>query len=95
SKISMRTIERTTAFKRDFKRVAKGPHRAALDTDLRRIIELLVVDAALEIRHRDHALTGNWKDYRGGLPRTRGFRPRCFSLMRRRWRRLPRSSVGI
>lgn len=64
SKISMRTIERTTAFKRDFKRVAKGPHRAALDTDLRRIIELLVVDAPLEIRHRDHALTGNWKDYR-------------------------------
>ncbi|WP_241503110.1 type II toxin-antitoxin system RelE/ParE family toxin [Komagataeibacter melaceti] len=44
----MSADERTTAFKRDFKRVAKGPHRAALDTDLRRIIELLVADAPLE-----------------------------------------------
>ena len=60
----MRTIERTTAFRRDFKREAKGPRRNVLDTDLRRIIEALATDAPLEARHRDHALTGNWKDYR-------------------------------
>src|SRR3546814_8143105 len=64
SPIFMRTIERTTAFRRDFKREAKGPRRNVLDTDLRRIIEALATDAPLEARHRDHALTGNWKDYR-------------------------------
>ncbi|MCL1860475.1 MAG: type II toxin-antitoxin system YafQ family toxin [Proteobacteria bacterium] len=60
----MRTIERTTAFKRDFKREAKGPYRVLLDTELRKIIEALANDEPLEARHRDHALTGNWKDYR-------------------------------
>lgn len=60
----MRTIERTTAFKRDFKREAKGQHRQILDTDFRRIIEALACDKPLEIRHRDHALGNNWKGYR-------------------------------
>lgn len=64
SPIFMRTIERTTAFRRDFKREAKGPRRNVLDTDLRRIIEALATDTPLEARQRDHALTGNWKDYR-------------------------------
>lgn len=60
----MRTIERTTAFKRDFKREAKGRHRALLDTDLREIIVALANDVPLHERHRDHSLTGNWKAYR-------------------------------
>lgn len=60
----MRTIERTTAFKRDFKREAKGPHRGVLDTDLRSLIEALAKDLPLPERHRDHALIGDWKDYR-------------------------------
>jgi len=60
----MRTIERTTAFKRDFKREAKGPHRGLLNTDLRQIVIALANDAPLDERHRDHALTGNWKHYR-------------------------------
>nr|WP_050455893.1 type II toxin-antitoxin system YafQ family toxin [Candidatus Burkholderia verschuerenii] len=60
----MRTIERTTAFRRDFKREARGPHRGLLDTDLRQVIEALANDQPLEPRHRDHALTSNWKDYR-------------------------------
>jgi mRNA interferase YafQ len=60
----MRTIERTTAFKRDFKREAKGQHRDILDTDLRQIITALVCDSPLEVRHRDHALSNNWKGYR-------------------------------
>jgi mRNA interferase YafQ len=60
----MRTIERTTAFKRDFKRVAKGPYRNLLDTDLKRIVAALATGEPLEARYRDHALTGNWKDYR-------------------------------
>mgnify|MGYP001806106545 CR=1 FL=1 len=60
----MRTIERTTAFKRDFKREAKGPHRSVLDTDLRQIILALATDQPLEPRHRDHALGSNWRGYR-------------------------------
>ena len=60
----MRTIERTTAFKRDFKREAKGPHSAVLDTDLRQIIAALANDQPLEPKHRDHALSSNWKGYR-------------------------------
>ncbi|MEW5887204.1 MAG: type II toxin-antitoxin system YafQ family toxin [Pseudomonadota bacterium] len=60
----MRKIERTTAFKRDFKREGKGPHRAVLDTDLKQIIASLANDEPLAAKHRDHALTGDWKHYR-------------------------------
>ncbi|WP_078705760.1 type II toxin-antitoxin system YafQ family toxin [Bartonella sp. WD16.2] len=60
----MRTIERTAVFKRDFKREMKGRHRHLLESDLRKIIEALANDQPLEPRHRDHALTGNWSDYR-------------------------------
>jgi len=60
----MRKIEVTTAFKRDFKREAKGPHRAILDTDLKQIISRLAGDMPLSAKLRDHALTGNWKHYR-------------------------------
>lgn len=60
----MRTIERTTAFRRDFKREAKGRHRSILDTELRQVIVALASDEPLEPRHRDHALSNDWKDYR-------------------------------
>lgn len=60
----MRTIERTTAFKRDYKREAKGPHRTDLDMLLREIVGALAYDQALPDRCRDHALTGGWKHYR-------------------------------
>ncbi|AQX30599.1 type II toxin-antitoxin system YafQ family toxin [Bartonella schoenbuchensis] len=60
----MRTIERTTIFKRDFKREMKGRYRHLLESDLRKIIEALANDQPLEPRHHDHALTGNWSDYR-------------------------------
>ncbi len=60
----MRKIEPTTAFKRDFKRESKGTHRAALDTDLKLIITDLANDVPLAAKHRQHALTGNWKNYR-------------------------------
>ncbi len=60
----MRQIERSTAFKRDFKREAKGLHRATLVTDLRAILEALAADRPLEPRHRDHDLSGEWVGYR-------------------------------
>jgi mRNA interferase YafQ len=60
----MRRIERTGAFRRDFKREAKGQHRATLDADLAGVISALAEDRPLSARHRDHALTGDWKDFR-------------------------------
>jgi mRNA interferase YafQ len=60
----MRTIERSTAFKRDYKREAKGRHRATLDADLMPVLAALADDKPLEPRHRDHDLSGDWAGYR-------------------------------
>lgn len=60
----MRTIERTGQFKRDYKRRARGRHRTTLDADLVSVLLALANDRLLEPRHRDHALAGDWKDYR-------------------------------
>lgn len=60
----MRTIEWTSQFKRDYKREGKGQHRATLDVDLFPVMDTLANDQLLEPRYRDHALTGEWKDYR-------------------------------
>lgn len=60
----MRRIEPTGQFRRDYKREAKGRHRATLDADLQSVLEALVNDQPLDPRHRDHALTGDWKDHR-------------------------------
>ncbi|MEZ5904028.1 MAG: type II toxin-antitoxin system YafQ family toxin [Geminicoccaceae bacterium] len=60
----MRKIERTTRFKRDYKREAKGRHRDSLDRDLLAVVGLLARDAALPVSLRDHALAGDWQDHR-------------------------------
>ncbi len=60
----MRTIEWTGQFKRDYRRESKGQHRATLDSDIFSVIDLLANDSPLEIRRRDHQLTGEWKDHR-------------------------------
>jgi mRNA interferase YafQ len=60
----MRTIKRTTKFKRDYKRETKGIYRAVLDELLRAALVLLVVDEPLPERLRDHPLSGDWKDHR-------------------------------
>ena len=60
----MRAPDYTGQFKRDYKREAKGQHLATLDADLRAVLFALLADEPLEARHRDHALTGEWKDHR-------------------------------
>jgi mRNA interferase YafQ len=60
----MPTIDRSSAFKRDYKREAKGQHRATLDADLIPILIALANDHSLEPRHCDHGLSGNWAGYR-------------------------------
>jgi len=60
----MRTIERTNAFKRDFKRVRATPRHRDIIELLPEVATLLANDTPLPERYRDHALTGNWKDHR-------------------------------
>lgn len=60
----MRTIRRTRAFKRDYKREKKGRHRKTIDDDLLRVVTMLATDATLAKHQHDHPLVGEWKDHR-------------------------------
>jgi len=60
----MRTIDRSSAFKRDYKREAKGQHRATLDDVLKAVLVPLALDQPLDARYRDHDLSGDRAGYR-------------------------------
>jgi len=60
----MRRIDRSSAFKRDYKRETKGRHRATLDDDLKLILVAMATDQPLDARYRDHDLSGDWAGYR-------------------------------
>lgn len=61
----MRTIERATAFKRDYKRVKATP-RYSKDVEvlLSAAVERLLTDQPLPQSNRDHELSGDWHGYR-------------------------------
>jgi mRNA interferase YafQ len=59
-----RSIDRSSAFKRDYKREARGQHRSTLDLDLVAVLIALAKDQTLEPRYRDHELGGDWAGYR-------------------------------
>lgn len=60
----MRTIERSSAFRRDYKRVKATPHHSSdMDSLLLAVLELLLIDQALPENNRDHALSGDWAGY--------------------------------
>ncbi|EGT7582594.1 type II toxin-antitoxin system YafQ family toxin [Salmonella enterica] len=60
----MRKIERSSAFKRDYKREAKGKHRKDLDSKLVPVLTALASDEKLEPHQQDHDLSGNWSGHR-------------------------------
>jgi len=60
----MRRIERTNAFRRDFRREKKGRHRSELQPLLSFAVSLLGEDRPLSERNRDHPLGGEWHDHR-------------------------------
>ena len=61
----MRTIERSSAFKRDYRRVKATPqHRHDLDRLLLAALALLADDQPLPESWRDHVLSGIWSSYR-------------------------------
>ncbi len=57
----MRTVFRSTAFKRDVKR-AEGRGKRMLS--LQEMLSLLLEGAPLPRKYRDHALRGDWNGYR-------------------------------
>jgi mRNA interferase YafQ len=60
----MRRIERTNAFRRDYKREKRGQHRRDLEVLVSSVVSLLAADESLPERDRDHALGGGWQDCR-------------------------------
>ena len=60
----MRRIERTNAFRRDFKREKRGHHRRELEMVLTVAVSLLAEDKPLPEKNHDHALGGEWRDHR-------------------------------
>jgi mRNA interferase YafQ len=53
-----------TRYKKDFKRELRGRFGKVLEAELRPVIAMLLEDIPLPARLRDHALTGDWADYR-------------------------------
>lgn len=60
----MRRIERTSTFRRDFKREKSGQHRRDIDSLVSGIVSLLAEDKTLSEKNRDHGLSGEWRDHR-------------------------------
>jgi mRNA interferase YafQ len=60
----MRTIKYTARFQRDYKREKMGQHGKTLDAVLMAVVDLLAGDATLPHRKFDHALSGEWGDFR-------------------------------
>ena len=61
----MRTIERSSTFKRDYKRAKAMPrHRKDIDSLVSTVVALLLSDRVLPENHRDHSLAGDWAGYR-------------------------------
>jgi mRNA interferase YafQ len=61
----MRAIERSSAFKRDYKQVKATPrHSKDIDSLVSTIVALLLLDQALPESNRDHTLSGDWAGYR-------------------------------
>jgi mRNA interferase YafQ len=57
----MKSIRRSTQFKKDYKRIKKSGKNVA---ELRQVLNQLVVNENLEQKYRDHALVGNYSGCR-------------------------------
>lgn len=51
----------TNKFKKDLKKIIKRGYKIEL---LDNVIETLLSGEPLDVKHKDHALTGNWVNYR-------------------------------
>ena len=57
----MKAIFQTSQFKKDIKRIKK---RGKDLNELRKVVSVIANGEALQERHRDHALSGNWSGSR-------------------------------
>jgi len=60
----MRTIRYARNFKRDYRREITGALGKKLDALLNEAVQYLLADKPLPSRYVDHALVGEWKEYR-------------------------------
>jgi mRNA interferase YafQ len=60
----MRSVRRLPRFRRDYRRELRGQRGPQLEAELRAVLEPLIADRPLPERCVDHALAGEWKDYR-------------------------------
>ena len=59
--MAMLAVREATAFRRDVRRLGgRGADLAKLE----KVVSLLAAKRPLEPRHRDHFLSGNWKNFR-------------------------------
>ena len=59
-----RELERTSEFKRDFRRAARGRYKGTLEADLTAVLDDLRRDRTLPRRYADHPLGGALKGFR-------------------------------
>lgn len=59
----MRLIERSTLFKKDFKREYKGRYKKTIELELTEIIYKLASNVSLEPKYKNHPLSGDWNGY--------------------------------
>jgi mRNA interferase YafQ len=60
----MRTIDFTSRFSKDYKRVQRGPLGKSIQQQLQSVLDLLVADVPLPARNHDHPLRGEWRGFR-------------------------------
>ncbi len=60
----MRTIDRSTAFRRDFRRLRADPRHRDIDQLFLELVTALASDLVLPAKQRDHPLSGQWAGYR-------------------------------
>jgi mRNA interferase YafQ len=56
----MRTIERTTQFKKDYQRELKGKFNKTLESRFVTVLQHLLTDTKLPIKYMDHQLQGEY-----------------------------------
>lgn len=56
----MRIIERSNAFKRDYKKVSKGIHKKVIVTELPKVLYNLANDLPLATEYKNHPLKEAW-----------------------------------
>jgi len=59
----MRTIDRQSSFKRDFKREKLSGKHKNFDALIVEVLGFLVIDSPLPERYKNHALIGQWLGY--------------------------------